>query len=294
MTKDEVKSLVNSVNMIKNMVESIVAAVQERFKDYDDVVVSLKERIQNLEERAGSEQTITAPTAGSFEQITKLEKRLDSLNERILLIEAARSVHQEAAVEPTEVQAFKDVAVKETQPEVKPEVQPKTVVMPEAPVAPPPAPEIISPEPETTPTPEPIPPTVDAPSIPTPTPPPATRIPEPETTPIPEPETTPTPTTTAPTSDIPAPSAIPKPATQVTETGERDVSPISKEVSGAIPAPPSQTDAIPTTDTFQPPVTKEDSEPIAPEEKKSAELFGEAVSGDKAELLKALKKLEDL
>ena len=285
MTKDEVKSLVNSVNMIKNMVESIVAAVQERFKDYDDVVVSLKERIQNLEERAQSTgpsaQTVTS---GSFEQITKLEKRLDSLNERILLIEAARSVHKEATVEPTEVQAFKEVAVEETKF--------KTMEMPSAPAAPPPSPEIVSLEPEPRSVPEePSPPTVEAPSIPTPTPPPATRISAPTPAPVPEPTLESAPKIP---SQIPTPSAIPKPATQVTETGERDVSPISKEVTGAIPAPPKQEDVVPTTNTFQTPVAKPTSEPIAPEEKKSAELFGEAVSGDKAELLKALKKLEDL
>ena len=148
---------------------------------------------------------------------------------------------------------------------------------------------------EETPAEEPAPPTVEAPSIPTPTPPPTTRTPEPiaEPVPTPTPEPIAEPVPTAP-AEIPAPSAIPKPATQVTETGERDVSPISKEVSGAIPAPPKQDETIPAADTFQPPVAKEESEPIAPEEKKSAELFGEAVSGDKAELLKALKKLEDL
>ncbi|MCE7742516.1 MAG: hypothetical protein GOP50_08635 [Candidatus Heimdallarchaeota archaeon] len=292
MTKDEVKSLVNSVNMIKNMVESIVAAVQERFKDYDEVVVSLKERIQNLEDGGApsiAQPSTQASTPGSFEQITKLEKRLDSLNERILLIEAARSVHKEAVVEPTEVQAFKDVAVKETQPEI--------VKMPEAPASPPPTPEIVTPEPETKPVvEEPVPPTIEAPLIPTPTPPPATRIsdPEPAFTPEPTPKPIVEPVPKAPT-EIPTPSVIPKPASQVTDTGERDVSPISKEVSGAIPAPPKQEEAIPTTDTFQPQVLKTDPEAVAaPEEKKSAELFGEAVSGDKAELLKALKKLEDL
>ncbi len=278
MTKDEVKSLVNSVNMIKNMVESIVAAVQERFKDYDEVVVSLKARIQHLEDGAtGAIQPGTQiSTSDSFEQVTKLEKRLDSLNERILLIEAARSVHQESVVEPTDVQAFKDVAVKETQPEI--------VEMPEAPIAPPPTPEIVTPEPKPEPVTEPVLPTVEAPSIPTPTPPPATRATEPEVEPI----------SKAP-AEIPAPAAIPKPATQVTETGERDVSPISKEVSGAIPAPPKQDEPVSSTEVFQPPVAKtEPDEASAPEEKKSAELFGEAVSGDKAELLKALKKLEDL
>jgi len=155
MTKDEVKSLVNSVNMIKNMVESIVAAVQERFKDYDEVAVSLKERIQNLEDGASTpgQPSAQASTPGSFEQVTKLEKRLDSLNERILLIEAARSVHKEAVVEPTEVRAFKDVAVKETQPE--------TIGMPEAPASPPPTPEIVTPEPEPKPVVEPVPPTIE-------------------------------------------------------------------------------------------------------------------------------------
>ena len=288
MTKDEVKSLVNSVNMIKNMVESIVSAVQERFKDYDEIVVSLKQRIQNLEERASSTAQTSAQisTPGSFEQITKLEKRLDSLNERILLIEAARSVHQEAVVEPTEAIAFKAAAVKETQPEI--------VKMPEAVIAHPPKPEIVTPvpKPKLEPDREPAPPTVEAPSIPTPTPPPATRTTPPMATLTPEPKVQ---YTQKVPTQIPTPSAIPKPVTHVTETGERDVSPISREVSGAIPAPPKQVTSVPQADAFQPPIVKETlEEPTAPEEKKSAELFGEAVSGDKAELLKALKKLEDL
>ena len=53
MPKEDLKSLVNSVNMLKNMVESIVAAVQERFKDYDNAVVTLKERLDNLEYSSG-------------------------------------------------------------------------------------------------------------------------------------------------------------------------------------------------------------------------------------------------
>ncbi|OLS32164.1 MAG: hypothetical protein HeimAB125_11730 [Candidatus Heimdallarchaeota archaeon AB_125] len=287
MAKDEVKSLVNSVNMVKNMVESIVSAVQERFKDYDNVVVSLKERIENLENKITALEQGGAPTgAASTPDLSNLGKRIDGLNERILLIEAARSVQQEPAVEPADVQAFKEIAEKETMPE-------PVVEMPTAPSTPPPSPEVIAAEPELVEEKQPVPPTIEAPSIPTPAPPPPIRstIPEPEVIPeIPTTEEIPA------KIDIPAPSAFPKPATQVTEPAERDVSPISKEVSGSIPAPPSQVDA-PTTQpqTVQPPVPKiDDEDAAAPEEKKSAELFGEAVSGDKAELLKALKKLEDL
>ena len=57
--------------------------------------------------------------------------------------------------------------------------------------------------------------------------------------------------------------------------------------------PPKQAEP-PAPQQIQPIAPKEETDPSAPEEGKSAELFGEAVSGDKAELLKALKKLEDL
>ncbi len=108
MAKDEVKSLVNSVNMVKNMVESIVSAVQERFKDYDNVVVSLKEKIENLENKISvlEQSGVPAGAPSSPDQVSRLEKRLDGLNERILLIEAARSVQQETVVEPADVQAL--------------------------------------------------------------------------------------------------------------------------------------------------------------------------------------------
>ena len=284
MTKDEVKSLVNSVNMVKNMVESIVSAVQERFKDYDNVVVSLKERIETLENKIASLEQAGAPVGipVSSEQTSRLEKRIDNLNERILLIEAARSVQPETVVEPADVQALKDIAEKETKPE-------PVIEMPTAPLTPPPTPEVM--EQVAEPIAKPVeekkyePPTIEAPVIPTPAPPPPIR----STQVVPE--------VTAPTKpEIPSPAAFPKPATQVTEPAERDVSPISKEVSGTIPVPPSQ-EAVPShlPQEIQPPVQKtEEIEAAAPEEKKSAELFGEAVSGDKAELLKALKKLEDL
>ncbi len=286
MAKDEVKSLVNSVNMVKNMVESIVSAVQERFKDYDNVVVSLKERIENLENKITAlEQGGTPVGATVTPDLSHLGKRIDGLNERILLIEATRSVQQDPAVEPADVQTFKEIAEKETKPEPVAE-------MPTAPSAPAPVPDVIATEPEPVEEKQFVPPTVEAPSIPTPTPPPAIRstAPEPEVIPeIPVVEEAPA------QPDIPAPSAFPKPATQVTEPAERDVSPISREVSGSIPAPPSQVEeSTHQPQAVQPPVPKVDDDAAAPEEKKSAELFGEAVSGDKAELLKALKKLEDL
>ena len=111
--KDELKSLVNSVNMVKNMVESIVAAVQDRFKDYDNIVVTLKERIEQLENlsagigQGASPQAVPADLSSKFDM---LGKRLDSLNERLLLIEATKSVHGEPTVEATDVQAIKETA----------------------------------------------------------------------------------------------------------------------------------------------------------------------------------------
>ena len=280
--KDEFKSLVGSINMVKNMVESIVSAVQDRFKDYDNVVVSLKERLDKLETQAGqTSQAVPTDAVGIANRIEQLTKRMDSLNERILLIEATKSVHEEVVVESTDVQAIKEIAAE----------------VPAAPAsAPTPVPEVIetvaeielpieAPEKEITsipapPTPESIP----APSAEIPSAPPAQEIEE-----IELPKVIPT----APPGDVPAPTA-PTPATQVAETVERDVSPISKQVSGSIPMPPKQTETTEATQ-IQPSVLKtEDDEPTVPEEGKSAEIFGEAVSGDKAELLKALKKLEDL
>jgi hypothetical protein len=284
--KDEFKSLVGSINMVKNMVESIVAAVQDRFKDYDNVVVSLKERLDKLEAQAGQSSTSQAvPTdaAGLVNKMDQLTKRMDSLNERILLIEATKSVQDEAVVEPTDVQAIKEIAA-EPVPAAVPESVPAAV--PESvPAAVPESVPAATPEKEVTsipapPTPESIP----TPSAEVPSAPPAESVEEVEL-----PKVAPT----APPTEVPAPPA-PKPATQVAEAVERDVSPISKQVSGSIPMPPKKDGGTEVAE-IQPSVLKtEDEEPTVPEEGKSAEIFGEAVSGDKAELLKALKKLEDL
>ena len=282
--KDEFKSLVGSINMVKNMVESIVSAVQDRFKDYDNVVVSLKERLDKLEAQAGqstSTQAVPADATGLGNKIEQLIKRMDSLNERILLIEATKSVHDETVVEPTDVQAIKEIAAE----------APSAVSAP-VPIPVPEETEAIAefeiptevPEKELTsipapPTPESIP----APSAEIPSAPPIQKIDEVEL-----PKVAPT----ASPTEIPAPPA-PKPATQVIEDVERDVSPISKQVSGSIPMPPKKEGVTDTTE-IQPSVLKTDEDATVPEEGKSAEIFGEAVSGDKAELLKALKKLEDL
>ena len=292
MPKEDLKSLVNSVNMLKNMVESIVAAVQERFKDYDNVVVTLKERFEKLESSSGSVQT--TPSGAISTDITArtetLEKRLDTLNERLLLIETAKGEAVEALPTP--------------EPEIKEEVE---SVITEAPPTPAPVPEIIETLKDVE---EPIvkeesvavQPTIDLPSIPIPgaipTP---TPTPEPEgtvdvPTPTPEPEGTidvPTPVIEVPAPPTEASVPAPTPASQFTEAAERDVSPISKQVSGAIPTPPAAEETIQPETEIQPPAPKAE-EVKPPEEGKSAELFGEAVSGDKAELLKALKKLEDL
>ncbi|MHA1550697.1 MAG: hypothetical protein ACTSQC_01990 [Candidatus Heimdallarchaeaceae archaeon] len=279
MPKEDLKSLVNSVNMLKNMVESIVAAVQERFKDYDNVVVTLKERLDNLESSSGS--VPTTPSGSISSDITArtetLEKRLDTLNERLLFIETAKGEVVEAL--PT------------LEPEIKEEVE---SVITEAPPTPAPVPEIIETlkdfeEPVVKEERDAVQPIAGVSSIPTPG-----AIPTPA--PTPEPEGTigvPTPAVevTAPPTEVSVPA--PTPASQITEATERDVSPISKQVSGAIPTPPAAEETIQPETEIQPPAPKAE-EVKPPEEGKSAELFGEAVSGDKAELLKALKKLEDL
>ena len=260
------------------MVESIVAAVQDRFKDYDNVVVTLKERLERLESQTsgGDVAGVASPDMSALTlKIDQLVKRMDTLNERLLLIEATKSVHGEAVAAPTDVEAIKDIAEKEMK------VEPTTVL--EAPPAPAPLPEIepvIEAPPESVPVEEPI---ESAPVEPD-----VELLPEPKAE-IPTPPVAPT----ASPSEVPSAPPAATPATQVSETVERDVSPISKEVTGTIPMPPKQAEP-PTPQQIQPIAPKEDIDPSAPEEGKSAELFGEAVSGDKAELLKALKKLEDL
>ncbi len=281
MPKEDLKSLVNSVNMLKNMVESIVAAVQDRFKDYDNVVVTVKERLDKLESSSGSVPVTPSGAIGSdvTARIETLEKRLDTLNERLLLIETAKG--EAAELPPTPTPEFKVIEEVES-------------VITEAPPTPAPVPEIIETledfeEPVAKEEIIAIQPTIDIPSIPTPG-----AIP----TPTPEPEGSigvPTPVVEipAPPTEVATPTPAPTPASQITEAVERDVSPISKQVSGAIPTPPASEDVIQPKIEIQPPAPKtEEAKP--PEEGKSAELFGEAVSGDKAELLKALKKLEDL
>ena len=301
MPKEDLKSLVNSVNMLKNMVESIVAAVQDRFKDYDNVVVTLKDRLDKLESSPGG----TASSAGSdiITRISTLEKRLDTLNERLLHIEAVKGVQKEV-MQPEVVEVVKDEIIEE--PIITDDVD---SIITEAPPTPAPVPEII----ETLDDMEvpiirdeivPVQPTAGIPSIPTPV---AIPVPEPEGA-IPTPAPTPEPEGAigipVPAVEIPTPptevsmaaavpTPAPTPASQITEATERDVSPISKQVSGLIPTPPSAGETVKPTAEIQPPAPRtEDAKP--PEEGKSAELFGEAVSGDKAELLKALKKLEDL
>ncbi len=283
MPKEDLKSLVNSVNMLKNMVESIVAAVQERFKDYDNVVVTLKERLDKLESSSGSVPTIPSGTISSdiTARTETLEKRLDTLNERLLFIETVKGEAVETLPTPEPVETL-SIPESEAREEIE-------SVITEAPPTPAPVPEIIETLKEVE---EPIvkeesvatQPTRDMPSIPTPS-----TIPTPAPEPTPEPEGTigvPTPVV-----EVPAPATTP--ASHITEAVERDVSPISKQVSGTIPTPPSAEEAIQPETGIQPPAPKtEEAKP--PEEGKSAELFGEAVSGDKAELLKALKKLEDL
>lgn len=277
--KDELKSLVNSVNMVKNMVESIVAAVQDRFKDYDNVVVILKERIEQLENLStgiGQGATAQAMPSDLSSKFDMLEKRLDSLNERLLLIEATKSVHAEPTVEATDVQAIKETAERE--------IKVETELLPEAPSTPAPSPDIVELEPVAKSEVPSVPPSVEAPL----TPPPA-----PAALPIPQEEIAEEPPTQVEVSE--APAAEPTPTVQISESVERDVSPISKEVSGTIPMPPKQEEDVTVDEPIQPQVPKtEEEDPSVPEEGKSAELFGEAVSGDKAELLKALKKLEDL
>ncbi|MHA1406906.1 MAG: hypothetical protein ACTSSG_05950 [Candidatus Heimdallarchaeaceae archaeon] len=300
MSEDEVKSLINSVNMVKNMVESIVSAVQERFKDYDNVVVSLKERIEKLEtSTSGASQSVGMDTTELMGKINQLEKRIDSLNERILLIEATKSVSEKPKIDIGETSVIKDLVKKETQVPVVETAKP----VPVAEKTPPPTPRIVSEAPVPKPTTEaPVPkPTTEAP-VPKPTT--EAPVPKPTTEPtvpissIPAPKPSLEPKTgisvSKPVEEIPKAPPVEKPVTQVTETIERDVSPISKEVSGTIPVPPAQAKPVVEKPGAQPLIEKKEEEALAPEEGKSAELFGEAVSGDKAELLKALKKLEDL
>jgi hypothetical protein len=243
--------------------------------------------IMKLESSSGSVPTTPSGTISSdiTARTETLEKRLDTLNERLLFIETVKGEAVETPPTP-EPEAREEIesVITETPPTPEPEAREEIEsVITEAPPTPAPVPEIIETLKDVE---ESIvkeegvvtQPTRDMPSIPTPG-----AIP----TPAPE-GTIRVPT---PVAEVPAPTTTP--ASQITEAVERDVSPISKQVSGTIPTPPSAEEAIQPGTGIQPPAPKTE-EVKPPEEGKSAELFGEAVSGDKAELLKALKKLEDL
>ena len=230
MTKDELKSLASSVTMLKNMVESIVTTVQDRFKDNDKIIVSLKEKIENFENKI-DETSISGDTGQitvNQELLKKVEQlgvRLDKLNERILLVEAAKSVKTEipAAKPVIDISDIEDITKAEDKTEI---VTPK----------------------------EPAPAPAPAPAIP-----------------IPEVKTS-------------TPSVI---------DAERPVSDVAKKAPASpIPKPPTVVDQVQVTDDVETTVPKtEETEKTDPE---PAELFEEAVNGDKSELLKALKKLEDI
>ncbi len=233
MTKDELKSLASSVSMLKNMIESIVTTVQDRFKDNDKIIISLKEKIENFENKI-DESSISGDTGQItvsqelLKKIEQMELRLDKLNERILLVEAAKSVKTEipSAKPVIDISAIEDIA--------------KT--------------EIVTP-----------------------------KEPAPKSAPPP-----------APAADIPIPEV--KTTTPSVIDAERPVSDVAKEAPASpIPKPPTVVDQVQVTDDAETTLPKtEEIEKTVPESEKSAELFEEAVNGDKSELLKALKKLEDI
>ncbi len=278
MTKDELKSLASSVSMLKNMIESIVTTVQDRFKDNDKIILSLKEKIENFG------NTIDEPSISSdtgqitvnqelLKKIEQMELRLDKLNETILLVEAAKSVKTEipSAKPVIDISAIEDIAKTEDKTEI---VTPK------------------EPAPRSAPPPAPAPAPAPAPSIP-----------------IPEVKT---PTLSVidaerPVSDVAkeAPAPAPAPSIPIPEVktstpsvidAERPVSDVAKEAPASpIPKPPTVVDQVQVTDDVELTVPKtEETEKTIPESEKPAELFEEAVNGDKSELLKALKKLEDI
>ncbi|MHA1686472.1 MAG: hypothetical protein ACTSYD_08720, partial [Candidatus Heimdallarchaeaceae archaeon] len=91
MSKEEIKSLTNSVKMLKNMIESMISAVQDRFKDYDKTIANLKHKIELLEKQK-TKTDVSPSISQKFEQeiglkIAQLEKRLDVINEKILMLE---------------------------------------------------------------------------------------------------------------------------------------------------------------------------------------------------------------
>ena len=273
MTKDELKSLASSVTMLKNMVESIVTTVQDRFKDNDKIIVSLKEKIENFENKIDGTPIPSDTSKITIDQevlkkIEQLELRLDKLNERILLVEAAKSVKTEipAAKPVIDISAIEDITKTEDKTEI---VTPKEPTPSPAPAPAPaiPIPEVKTPTPSVIDAERPVSEVAkEAPTSPAPAPAPAIPIPEVKT---------------------PTPSVI---------DAERPVSEVAKEAPAApIPKPPTVVDQVQVTDDVETTVPKtEEIEKTVPESEKSAELFEEAVNGDKSELLKALKKLEDI
>ena len=93
MSKDQVKSLVNSVAVLKEMVENIVKVVQKRFEEFEQEITALKKELQEI--RSGDKvESSTYDYSGLENKLNKLETRLEKLNEKFLLSIAAKTVEK--------------------------------------------------------------------------------------------------------------------------------------------------------------------------------------------------------
>ncbi|MHA1873793.1 MAG: hypothetical protein ACTSVB_06735 [Candidatus Heimdallarchaeaceae archaeon] len=288
MSKDQVKSLVNSVAVLKEMVENIVKVVQKRFEEFEQEITALKKELQEI--RSGDKvESSTYDYSGLENKLNKLETRLEKLNEKFLLSIAAKTVEKRET----------EVIPKTPAPEPKPTPQ-VTTPTPEAkptpqvtapPPEPKPTPQVTAPPPEPKPTPQVTAPTPEVKPTPQVTAPTPEVKPTPQVT-APPPEPKPTPQVTAPTPEAKPTPQVTAPATKPVPSSERDVSPIAKEAPSApIPSPPKV--AQPTTpQPFSP--SRIDTVAKSLEKQETPNTAEEPASGDKAELLKALKKLEEL
>ncbi|MHA1204521.1 MAG: hypothetical protein ACTSRR_05520, partial [Candidatus Heimdallarchaeaceae archaeon] len=92
MSKDQVKSLVNSVAVLKEMVENIVKVVQKRFEEFEKEITAIKNELQEI--RTGTSVENSYDYTALEKKLNKLETRFEKLNEKFLLSIAAKTVEK--------------------------------------------------------------------------------------------------------------------------------------------------------------------------------------------------------
>ncbi len=101
MSKDQLKSLVNSVAVLKEMVENIIKVVEKRFSEIDAEIANLNAKINSIETASNNASRSVVSTLPETDELKNrlqiLEKRVETLNQNILLSVAAKSSSKTSA-----------------------------------------------------------------------------------------------------------------------------------------------------------------------------------------------------